>query len=210
MACLTALTTGKVDAIDYVDYKVADRVNKIDNIDVVETNGGLNRTLPMHTDTAPFNDNNVRLAIKYSVDREALVKTILQGHGEVGNDHPIGSNSRFFNKELEQRTYDPDKAKFYLKKAGLSDLQLNLSAADAGGIGAVDMAILFKEHAKKSGISITVIREPEDGYWSNVWLKKPWCLSYWGGNSNRGHSFYPSLCGGRALERARWEKRPVR
>jgi peptide/nickel transport system substrate-binding protein len=26
-----------------------------------------------------------------------------------------------------------------------------------------------------------VIREPDDGYWSNVWLKKPWSMCYWGG-----------------------------
>ena len=35
------------------------------------------------------------------------------------------------------------------------------------------MAVLFKEHAAKAGIEINVVREPDDGYWANVWLKKP-------------------------------------
>ena len=26
-----------------------------------------------------------------------------------------------------------------------------------------------------------MVREPKDGYWSNVWNKKPWCACYWGG-----------------------------
>ena len=26
-----------------------------------------------------------------------------------------------------------------------------------------------------------MVREPDDGYWSNVWLVKPWVASYWGG-----------------------------
>ena len=30
-------------------------------------------------------------------------------------------------------------------------------------------------------INITVVREPNDGYWDNVWLKKPFCASYWDG-----------------------------
>ena len=32
-----------------------------------------------------------------------------------------------------------------------------------------------------AGIDINVVREPNDGYWSNVWMKKPWCMCYWGG-----------------------------
>ncbi|HZT17958.1 MAG TPA: peptide ABC transporter substrate-binding protein, partial [Dongiaceae bacterium] len=35
--------------------------------------------------------------------------------------------------------------------------------------------------AKPAGIDIRVVREPNDGYWDNVWLKKPWCASYWAG-----------------------------
>ena len=47
--------------------------------------------------------------------------------------------------------------------------------------GAVDAAVLMKEQAKKAGININVVREPDDGYWSNVWIKKEWCMCYWGG-----------------------------
>jgi peptide/nickel transport system substrate-binding protein len=25
------------------------------------------------------------------------------------------------------------------------------------------------------------VREPDDGYWSNVWIKKEWVMCYWGG-----------------------------
>jgi len=46
--------------------------------------------------------------------------------------------------------------------------------------GAVDMAVLYAEHAKAAGITINVVREPNDGYYSDVWLKKPWCLVSWG------------------------------
>ena len=135
----------------------------------------------MLTNVSPFDDNNIRLALKYAVDREALVKTVLRGHGVTGNDHPIAPYYRFYAKELEKRQYDPEKAKFYLKKAGQSKLEVALSTADAVFGGAVDAAVLYKEQAANAGISIKVVREPNDGYWSNVWMKKPWSACYWGG-----------------------------
>jgi peptide/nickel transport system substrate-binding protein len=41
--------------------------------------------------------------------------------------------------------------------------------------------VLYKEHAAKAGIKIEVVREPDDGFWSEVWMNKNWCLSYWQG-----------------------------
>ena len=176
-----ALVTGQVDVIDSVDVKTASLLDKKPGIFVEETAGPLHYTFPMRTDTPPFDDNNVRLALKYAVDREALLKTVLGGHGVLGNDHPIGSSYPFHAADLEQRVYDPDKAKYHLKQAGLTKLTVDLSAADAAFPGAVDAAVLYREHAAESGIDINVVREPNDGYWSNVWLQKAWSACYWAG-----------------------------
>ena len=42
------------------------------------------------------------------------------------------------------------------------------------------MCVLYSEHAKAAGININVVREPNDGYYADVWLKKPWCCVQWG------------------------------
>ncbi len=191
-----ALTTGEIDAMDRVDLKTAHLLARNRNIKIEEVSGTQHYTFAMRTDTDPFTDNNVRLALKYAIDREALVKTILRGHGVVGNDHPIGRSNRFHADDLEQRKYDPDKAKFHLKQAGLSSLKVDLSAADAAFPGAVDAAVLYKEHAAKAGIDINVVREPNDGYWSNVWLKKPWCAVYWGGRPTEDWMFSTAYAAG--------------
>ncbi len=176
-----ALTTGEADVMDRVDFKTVNLLARNKKLRVEEVTGTQHYTFPMRADTDPFKENNIRLALKFAIDREAMVKTILSGHGSVGNDHPIGPGQPFFDKSQAQRVYDPDKAKFHLKKAGLSSLKVDLSVADAAYAGAVDAGVLYREHAAKCGIDINVIREPNDGYWSNVWLKKPWCASYWGG-----------------------------
>ena len=85
--------------------------------------------------------------------------------------------------------FDPEKAKFYIKKAGMEDHTFNLHTAEAAFQGADDAAILYQEHAKKAGIKINVVREPDDGYWSNVWLKKPWCAVFWGGRPTEDMMF---------------------
>ena len=191
-----ALSTGEIDAMDRVDIKTAHLLGRKPGVKIVETSGTAHYTFAMHTDTPPFDNNDVRLALKYSLDRKAMLQTVLRGHGVVGNDHPIGRSNRFHADELPQREYDIDKAKFHLKKAGMSNLKVDLSAADAAFAGAVDAAVLYKEHAAKAGIEINVVREPNDGYWSNVWLKKPWSAVYWGGRPTEDWMFSTAYAAG--------------
>ena len=44
---------------------------------------------------------------------------------------------------MPQRAYDPEKAKFHLKEAGLTTLKVPLHAADAAFGGALDAAVLY-------------------------------------------------------------------
>ena len=184
-----ALSTGEIDAMNRCDLNTVHLLQRNPDIRVEETSGTQHYTFAMRTDLSPFDHNDVRLALKYAVDREALVQTILRGHGVVGNDHPIGWPNRYYAHELPQREYDPDKAKFHLKQAGLTPLNVDLSAADAAFVGAVDAAVLYKEHAADAGIEINVVREPDDGYWANVWMVKPWCAVFWAGRPTEDWMF---------------------
>ena len=177
----TALLTGEVDAIDRVDLKTSSLLKRKPNVSVHTVAGNQHFTFAMACNQSPFSDVHVRQALKYGVNRVELVDKILLGNGVVGNDHPIGSGQRYFNKDLAQTSYDPDKSKFHLKKAGMSSLNVELSAADAAFPGAIDAAVLFKNSAKESGINIDVARVPNDGYWSDIWMKKPFCAVYWSG-----------------------------
>jgi peptide/nickel transport system substrate-binding protein len=189
-----ALTTGEVDTIDRVDLKTAHLLARKSGVRLEEVTGTKHYTFPMRTDTSPFDDNNVRMALKHAVNREEIVEKILFGHGVVGNDHPIAPSNPFHAATLPQRQYDPDQARFYAKKAG--GISVQLSAADAAFAGAVDAAVLYKEHAAAAGIEIEVIREPNDGYWKNVWMKKPWGACYWGGRPTEDWMFTTAYMGG--------------
>ena len=181
MARTTALITGEVDCIGSVDVSTVHLLKKKPGIEVNAVTGTQHFTMPMFTDVAPFDDVNVRLALKHAINRKQMVDILLAGYGQVGNDSPITPANRYFNTEMKQRNYDPDKARHYLKKAGLDKLSVKLHIANAAFPKAVDAAVLFKESASNIGIDINVVREPDDGYWSNVWLKKSFCGCYWDG-----------------------------
>lgn len=200
-----ALTTGEVDVIDRLDVKTLHLLARNKKVNILETSGNAHYSMPMRADTDPYKNNDVRLALKYSLDREALLKNVLRGHGYVGNDHPIGKANRYFANDLPQRAYDPDKAKFHLKKSGVGKLKIELSAADSAFAGAVDAAVLYKEHAAKAGIDVKVVREPNDGYWSNVWMKKPFCMCYWGGRSTEDWMFSTAYSDGAKWNDSFWK-----
>jgi len=174
-----ALKTGQIDWMPRVEVKTAHLLKKTKGIKVIQANGTFHYDMPMFMDVSPYNNNDVRLALKYAIDREQILEKVLLGYGYVGNDHPIGRIQKFYASELPQRTYDPDKAKYHLKKAGMQGHTFQLHTSSHAGF--VDHAMLYKEQAKNAGINIELVNHPTDGYWSNVWLKKPFCSSHWHG-----------------------------
>ena len=96
--------------------------------------------------------------------------------------------NRFYDPDVPQREYDPDKAKFHLKKAGMEGFSHELSGSDFYA-GCMDLILLYKEHAAKAGVEIIPNRMPTDGYWSDVWLKHPWSASFWSGRPTEDWMF---------------------
>jgi len=182
-ARMNALVSGQVQLITGPDLKFVDRLANSPGIVVEETHGNSSYGFPAMVNTAPFNNKDVMLALKNAVNREEIVKKILLGHGTVGNDTLIGPAYRYSatTAELPQRIYDPEKAKFHLKKAGMDSLKVTINVANAAFPGAIDAALLYQESCKPAGIELDVVREPDDGYWSNVWNVKPFSAVYWNG-----------------------------
>ncbi len=168
--------TGQFDAMIEADPKTANLLAQNEDVIVEEIATGQHASMPMHTDVAPFDDVNVRLALKYALDREGALDVVLHGHGTVGNDHPISPTLPYHDPGIEQRVYDPDKAKWHLKQAGMDSLAVDFSTSEVPFVGGVNFSVFYQETAKAAGIDVNVIREAEDGYWSNVWLVKPFVV----------------------------------
>ena len=174
----SALIAGEIDLLEGVDPSTIDIFEDDPSIQLFSMPSGAHRTMPMHMDTAPYNDNRVRLALKLLADRQQMIDVIHKGHATLGNDHPISPMDQFYCADLPQRERDPDQAKFLLKEAGAENLTFDLSTAPVI-TGVLESALLLREQAAEAGVDINVIQEPVDSYWEAVWLKKPWCVSEW-------------------------------
>ncbi|MEO1193454.1 MAG: ABC transporter substrate-binding protein [Pseudomonadota bacterium] len=184
-----ALLTGEIHVMNFVDPSTARLVEQRDNVDLIQTPGKSHYAFAMRTNLDPYTDLQVRQALKFAIDREEILQKILSGYGSLGNDQPISAAYADYNGDLPQRSYDPDQARALMKAAGAEGAKFQLHTSDTPFTGAVDMAVLYSEHAAKAGIDIEVVREPQDGYWSNVWAKKPFFATRWSGRVNEDVMF---------------------
>ena len=176
-----ALQSGQVHMINRLDPKIIELLKRSPGVRIEAVPGRGHYVFIMRTQTEPFLNNDLRMALKYAINRKEMVEKILGGYGHAGNDFPINSAYPLFDDTIEQREYDPEKAKEYYKKSGHDGSPIILDTAPGAFPGAVEAAQLFQESAKACGIPLEIERDPDDGYWSDVWNKAPFCASYWGG-----------------------------
>ena len=173
-----ALLSGTVDAIDNVNFLVFDKYRNSQDFTALETTGGRFITTVMDVRKPPFDNVDVRQAMKYAVSRSDIIDKVI-GYAVQANDPPVPPTDPFFHTELPQRPFDPKKARWHLRKAGLDQLSVTLSASETAFTGGIDTGIIMQDAAHISGINLRVKQEKADGYWSNVWMQKPYVESYW-------------------------------
>lgn len=175
-----ALLAGEADIIRSVDSSFVSALNDSENANLLATASGSHLTYPMRGDTSPYDNNDVRLAIKNAVDREKFNEIAFNGLGTVGRDHPIAPFDPMHCDEIPLREADPDKVAYHLKQAGMENHEFELNVADSlfGGAAAGEA---FAQLARDNGLNMTAKVNPADGYWGSVWMTAPWSGSSWAG-----------------------------
>ncbi|MBW7920883.1 MAG: ABC transporter substrate-binding protein [Rubellimicrobium sp.] len=179
-ARIAALTSGQIHICDQVDPMLVDLLQTNPGVTVMRSPGKGFYCFLAHCNTAPFDNNDLRTALKFAIDRQEILDKVLGGFGTLGDDYPVNAAYALAPDDIEPRPFDPDQAAFYYRKSG-HEGPLVLRTADAAFPGAVDAAVLYQSQAALAGIDIQVQREPDDGYWSDVWNVQPFSASYWGG-----------------------------
>ncbi|MBI4339824.1 MAG: ABC transporter substrate-binding protein [Chloroflexi bacterium] len=176
-----ALKTGSVDVVFPLEATSVKSLESSRGAVVKKVSSASYLNFAMDVRVAPFDNKLVRQAIQAAIDREAVILTATLGLGTIGNDHPIPPNDPAYWKDQPVATYDPQKARELLAQAGYPkgiDLTLHTSTVAPG---MVEMAVAFKESAAAAGIRVSIIRDPEDAFWSKVWMVEPFTTVTWNG-----------------------------
>jgi len=104
---------------------------------------------------APFKDKNVRLALNYGIDRNAIVKLAYSGHAIVASSY-MPYRMQYWNSSLKPYPYDLAKAKALLAKSkypkGFKTFLIEVSNDVAGNA----TAVVIKSELAKLGITVDI------------------------------------------------------
>lgn len=155
---LAGLKSGEIDMVHpSCSIPVEDReaVEKLEGFTTKYTDNIINEMTLFNTSKEYLSDSRVRQAIIYAIDRDTIVKQLLNGQGEV-TDGYICSASPFYNKDKTTLSYDPDKAKQLLEEAGWDSsrtLQYYVSSSDTT---AVKAAQLVQQYLSNVGVKMEI------------------------------------------------------
>ena len=79
--------------------------------------GALRSTIPTPTTTSGSRSNTASIARRSST-------AVYKGYATIGNDTTVAPSAKYFAKDIPQRPYDPEKAAFHFKKAGMAECQV--------------------------------------------------------------------------------------
>jgi peptide/nickel transport system substrate-binding protein len=177
IARVNALIAGDVHLIIRVDAKSIRLINEAEGVHISSIPAAVYGGICCLKNTPPGKSDDFVKGMQYIQDRKRIVRSILKGHGTVGNDHPISpAYGEDHCSELAQRQYDPDKAKWHLNKSGYSSAELFVAPVQTG---IEEMSLLMQANLKKIGFDLKLKKVPTDGYWGAVWMKEPLNVVTW-------------------------------
>ena len=150
---VNALTSKAVDCIDQLSIGSIDAVRGAGERVLISKGGGIT-PITMRIDMPPFDDVNVRQAIRLCADRHQMLEQVFGGYGSIGNDITSIWDPAY-DSSIPQREQDIAQAKHLLKKAGKEGLTVTLVAAPISQ-GTLGLAQVLQQNAKLAGITINI------------------------------------------------------
>lgn len=114
---LAALQSGEADLIERVESEQIPTIEADDNLEFMTLDSIEQKMLIFKWLVPPMNEQLVRQAIAYAIDKETIVNDIMQGYASVA-DSFVSSVAWGYAPAEGLPTYDPEKAKELLVEAG--------------------------------------------------------------------------------------------
>ncbi len=123
---ITNLTSGELDIVNRVAYKDIEQLEEDPEIEMSYEDGIGFQGMMLNTNRAPFDNQEVRQAMNYAVDREAIAEVVFHG-GVNPSVSPFAPSSWANNPDLEVPERDAERAQELLESSAVDDLSFTLS-----------------------------------------------------------------------------------
>ncbi len=183
---VAALLSGQADLVSDIP---PDQVAKIKASGVarteVSTLGGFVIMVKMtnYLMPGPWQDARVRKAINLAIDMDTIIKTVLEGYGQVLGV-PLEKEAFGFNPNVKWYGYDPERAKTLLREAGYPNgFEMTLHAPNRRYMNDIEVMQAMASMLGKVGIKANV-QVWEQSIYTTKWRKRellPAYMTAWGG-----------------------------
>jgi peptide/nickel transport system substrate-binding protein len=119
--------------------------------------------LLINHDHGALGKKEVRQALDYAIDKQAIVDAVTFGIGEVAYSY-VPKGALYHYADNLKRPYDPEKAKQMLADAGASDLTLNY-LVNAGDEVDEQIAVLLQQQLAQAGITVNLQKMDPSQTW---------------------------------------------
>ena len=137
----------------------AEQLQKASGVKVVESDSISVYWVTMNYQRKPYDNQMVRQALNYAVDKNAVLKVAELGKGKIV-DSPI-ANGVWGYKSIKTYDYNPQKAKELLAQAGLPDgfkATLRFTATSK------DRAVAIQSQLKQVGVDVEAVQMEDAAY----------------------------------------------
>jgi peptide/nickel transport system substrate-binding protein len=167
---INGLLAGELDALVGFSVIGGEAIFADSSLTIESIPGAAHRQIWMNCREGNFADKRVRQAVAKGIDRQALIDTLLQGRGVMGNDHPVAPVYPYHDASLPQRERDVEGAKALLEEAGKAGLTVTMHAPTLLEIP--QLAELVQSQLAEIGMNITLNVESTDTFYDR------WCKVY--------------------------------
>ena len=165
---VTALLNDEVQIAQFIPPQLASRVSEAKNVKLVHVGSIEFMFLAMSPKFKPWDDVKLRQAVCYAIDRDAIIKNVLDGQGDR-LDGPIGPGQYGYDPAFAKQNlfipYDPAKAKELVKESGYKGEPVDLDTPVGRYIDDKEVTQAMIPMLNAVGINAR-LRTPE---WATLW-----------------------------------------
>ena len=169
---------GELDAAIFVPFSRIAELKKDPNLKVILDTSTREDALLINHEHGDLAKKEVRQALDYAIDKQAIVDTVTFGIGDVANSY-VPKGSLYYYADNLRRPHDPAKAKELLEKAGVKNLTLNY-LVEAGNEVDEQTAVLVQQQLAKAGITVNIQKaDPSQTWQMEVDGNYDLAVNYW-------------------------------